>query len=236
MSWVIANWDMIWDLTLTHVQLSLPPIILGFLISLPLGWLAHRYRWSRGVLLTLSGILYAIPSLPLFVLMPSLIGTKILDPANVVIALTIYAVALLVRTVADALDAVDAGVRQSAQAVGFSTGQRFWRVEFPLAGPLMLAGVRVVSASTISLLSVGALIGVTNLGYLFTDGYNRQFPIEILTGIVGTVVIAIVFDVLLVLLGRLLMPWTRISSKGAVRRRRAATEARELAAAGGGAA
>ena len=118
MSWVIANWDMIWGLTLTHVQLSLPPIVLGFLISLPLGWLAHRYRWSRGVLLTLSGILYAIPSLPLFVLMPSLIGTKILDPANVVVALTIYAVALLVRTIADALDAVDAGVRQSARPWG----------------------------------------------------------------------------------------------------------------------
>ncbi|MFZ4893943.1 ABC transporter permease [Plantibacter sp. Mn2098] len=225
MNWVIDNWSMIWGLTLTHIGLSIPPIILGFAISLPLGWLAHRYRLTRGALLTISGILYAIPSLPLFVIMPSIIGTQILDPANVVVALTIYAIALLVRTIADALDAVDAGTRQSAQAVGFSPWQRFWRVEFPLAGPLMLAGVRVVSASTISLLSVGALVGVTNLGYLFTDGYARQFPTEIITGIVGTVLIAIVFDIILVVLGRVVMPWTRISSKRAIRRRREAAMA-----------
>ena len=217
MTWVIDNFAQIWRLTMDHVWLSIPPILLGFVIAVPLGWLAHRFRLSRGVLLTICGILYAIPSLPLFVLLPAILGTQILNPLNVVVALTGYAVALMVRTAADAFDAVSPGVRQSATAVGFSAWGRFWKVELPLAGPVLLAGVRVVSASTISLVSVGALVGVTSLGYFFTDGYNRAFPTEILVGIVGTIVIAVVFDIVLVVAGRLLLPWSRLMDGRAAR-------------------
>ncbi|GAB3618667.1 ABC transporter permease subunit [Okibacterium endophyticum] len=223
MTWVIANFGQIWQLTLDHIALSVPPIVVGFLLAVPLGWIAHRYRLSRGVILTVCGLLYALPSLPLFFLMPVIIGTQILDPANVVIALSAYAVALLARTAADAFDSVEPGVRRSATAVGYSGWGRFWKVDLPLAGPVLLAGLRVVSASTISLVSVGALLGVPSLGYLFTDGYNRSFPTEALTGVVGTVVIAVVFDLILVGGGRLLMPWVRVTdargrASGAVRR------------------
>lgn len=209
MSWLWSNFDLIWQLTLDHVALSAPPIIAGFLLSLPLGWLANRRRVTRGTLLSIGGILYAIPSLPLFVLMPSLIGTKILDPINVVVALTIYALALMMRTTADALASVDVDVRQSSTAIGYSAWGRFWQVELPLAGPVLLAGLRVVSVSTVSLVSVGAVVGVNSLGYLFLNGQDRDFPEEILVGIVGSVIIAYVFDLVLVAIGRLLMPWTR---------------------------
>jgi osmoprotectant transport system permease protein len=209
-SWLWSNLGLVWDLAIAHVTLSVFPIVIGFVLSVPIGWVANRYALSRGVLLTIGGILYAIPSLPLFVAMPALIGTKILDPLNVVIALSLYALALMVRTSADALASVPGDVMQSATAVGFSTWRRFWTVEFPLSGPVLLAGLRVVSVSTVSLVSVGSLVGVSNLGTLFTEGLNQYNDAEVVTGIIAIMIVALVFDLILVLLGRLLLPWTRL--------------------------
>lgn len=212
MSWVWSNLDLIWDRTLDHLVLSVPPIILSFLIALPLGWLANRYRISRGIILTAGGLLYAIPSFPLFVVLPLIVGISIRSPLNLIIALTLYGIALLVRVVADGLASVDADTRQSATAVGFSTWSAFWQVDLPLAGPVLLAGLRVVAVSTVSLATVGAVIGVQSLGSLFTDGFQRGIQAEIITGIVLSVALALVFDWALVMLGRLAMPWTRRGS------------------------
>jgi osmoprotectant transport system permease protein len=216
-TWLLQNANMLWALTLVHAGLSSPPILVGFAVSLPLGWLAFRYRTpgrSRlsvgGAVLTAGGLLYAIPSLALFMVLPGLLGTSILDPVNVEVALTLYAIALMVRTTADALASVDAAVRDSSQAIGLSAWQRFWRVELPLAGAPLLAGLRVVSVSTVSLLSVAAVIGVNTLGYLFLNGLQRDFPLEVAVGIVGSVLVAAVFDAALVLTGRILMPWQRV--------------------------
>lgn len=209
MSWFLANIGFVWHLTLVHVAIAVPPIVLGFLIALPLGWLASRYSSGRAILLTAGTIVYTIPSLALFVVIPGVLGTRIIDPINLTVALTLYAIALMVRATADALESVDADVRRSASAVGYSGWQRFWRVEFPLSGPVMLAGLRVVSVTTVSLVSVGAVIGVTNLGYLFTNGFQRRIIGEVITGIVAIVIVAVVFDLILVLAGRLLMPWSR---------------------------
>ncbi|QWT23017.1 ABC transporter permease [Subtercola sp. PAMC28395] len=225
MNWVTNNFGLIWSLTLDHIALAVPPIILGLIISIPLGWLANRYHASRGILLTVSGLLYTIPSLPLFIALPALLGTGILDPVNVVVGLTIYAVALMVRSVADALAAVDPGVTQAATAMGYSTWGRFWHVEFPLAGPVLLAGLRVVSVSTVSLVSIGSVIGVSSLGYLFLNGLQRNIVAEVASGIVATLVIAVVFDIILVLAGRILMPWNRADP-------RASAKARERAVVG----
>jgi len=209
MSWLGENLGAIGATALAHLALSVPPIVLGLVLALPIGWFAHRHRLSRGVVLAVCGVLYAIPSLPLFIVLPGLIGTKILDPLNVVVALTIYAVALLVRSVADALGSVDGEALQSSTAIGYSAARRFWAIELPLAGPVVLAGLRVVAVSTVSLVTVGSVIGVTSLGGYFLDGYQRAFPLEVAVGIVGTLVIALALDALLVVLGRLLMPWTR---------------------------
>ncbi|CAN5272314.1 ABC transporter permease subunit [soil metagenome] len=193
----------------THLATALPPIVLSFLISLPVGWFANRYRWSRGVLLAVVGILYAIPSVPLFVVLPVLIGTGLQDPINVVVALTLYGIALMVRSTADGLDSVDPDIRQAATGMGFSSPGRFWRVELPLAGPVLIAGLRVVAVSTISLTTVGAVLGIKSLGRLFTEGIQRNIPSEIWTGILLTVVVALLCDVLIVLLGQVLLPWNR---------------------------
>lgn len=209
MNWLWNNLDLVWSLSLQHVALSIPPIILGSLIAIPCGWVAHRYRLTRGLLLTVVGLLYTIPSIALFVILPPIIGISILSAENVIIVLSIYVVALMVQTTTDALDAVDSGVKQAATAMGYSSWRRFWGVELPLAGPVLLAGLRVAAVSTVSLVTVGILVGVQSLGYLFTNGLQRGIEAEIITGIVGTVVIALIIDRLLVVLGQVVMPWTR---------------------------
>lgn len=225
MSFLWSNLGQVWNLTVSHVWLAALPIVIGFVVAVPIGWVANRYRWSRGVLLTVCGILYAIPSLPFFFAMPALIGTQILSAANVVIALSVYALALMTRTAADALASVPGDVLQSATAIGFSGWRRFWTVELPLAGPVLLAGLRVVSVSTVSLVSVAALLGVPNLGFLFTDSLNRYYPEEAVTGIVLIMILALVFDLILVGVGRLLLPWTRADRRAKRQGRSAAMKA-----------
>jgi osmoprotectant transport system permease protein len=210
--WIGRNLESIWGRVLEHVALSAPPIVIGFLISIPLGYWASRSRATRSVLLVIGNIVYTIPGIALIVFIPVVLGLAILDPMNLVVALTLYALALMIRASSDAFAAVPRDVTSSATAVGFSAWQRFFAVELPLAGPVLLAGIRVVSVSTVSLVSIGALTGIDNLGYLFTDAFrNDNFP-EAVAGIVAILVIAGIFDVVLSLLGRVLMPWTRRTS------------------------
>lgn len=209
MNWIASNLGLIVDLTLNHVRLAILPIILGFVLAVPLGWLASRNRVVRSFVITTGSLLYTIPSLPLFVILPLILGTRILDDTNLVVALTIYAVAIMLRSATDAFGSVDRSIIEAAKAIGFSAAGRFWRVEFPLAGPVLIAGLRVVSVSTIALVSVGVIIGSENLGYLFQNGKQRGILEEVVVGIVMSLLIALVFDLILVALGRLLMPWSR---------------------------
>ena len=210
MNWVGNNLELIGELTLVHLRQSIIALIAGFVLSVPLGWVAWRYRLVRSGVITITGLLYTIPSLALLILVPVVTGWySIVSETNLIVALAIYAVAILVRAVADGLDSVDAGVRQASTAIGYGSFRRFWAVEFPLAGPVVLAGLRVASASTIALATVGILVGIQNIGYLFTNGLQRRIIPEVFAGVVAVVVLALVIDLLLVVAGRLLMPWTR---------------------------
>lgn len=209
MDWFLANTGMILERGGQHLVLAIVPMVLGLLISIPLAQLARQNNALRSVVLTASSLLYTIPSLALFIILPSILGTRILDPLNVVVALTIYAVALLVRAALDAFDSVDADVSQAAQAMGFKPLARFLQVDLPLSLPVMFAGLRVVSVSNISLVSVAALLGVGNLGMLFTDGLQRDFVTEVVVGIIAILVLALLMDAILVLLERVLIPWER---------------------------
>lgn len=220
MNWILDNLDLIGRLTVEHLRQSIIPIVIGFAISIPVGWISWRYRLLRGWLITVTGLLYTIPSLALLMILPSVFGYSAISELNLIVALTIYAIAILVRSVADGLDSVDPAVRQAATAMGYGGFRRFWAVEFPLAGPVVLSGVRVAAVSTISLATVGVLVGVSNnLGYLFTNGLQRRIIPEVLAGVVAVVLIALVVDLLLVLAGRLLMPWTRRAATGRSARR-----------------
>lgn len=206
-AWLSSNLGMIAGLAGQHLLIALPAIIASFLIAVPLGWAAHRSGRFREVIVVVTSLIYVIPGLAMFVFMPLVLGTSILSPVNVVIAMTLYGIALMVRSAADAFDTVPGAVRQSATAAGYSPLARVMRVELPLAGPGLLSGVRVVAASTVSLISVGALVGVQSLGTLFTEGFQRAFPTEIIAGLVGTILLAVLIDVCLTLIARLTMPW-----------------------------
>lgn len=218
MRWTLANLDLIGTLTLNHVRLSVIPIVASFVLSIPLGWLANRNRVLRSVVITGGSLLFTIPSLPLFVILPLIIPTRVLDETNLVVALTIYGVAIMARSASDALASVEAPTLDASTAIGFSPTARFFQVQLPLAGPVLLAGIRVVSVSTIALVSVGVIIGSANLGYLFQNGKQRGILEEVVVGIVVSLLLALVFDLVIVAVGRALMPWSR--DTGARRRSR----------------
>jgi osmoprotectant transport system permease protein len=212
MEWFLANSGRVYSLAGQHLVLAVLPMIFGLLIAIPLAQFARQNRALRSVVVTASSLLYTIPSLALFIILPTVIGTRILDPLNVVVALTIYAVALLVRAALDAFDSVDEDLRQAAVAMGFKPAARFLQIDLPLSLPVLFAGLRVVSVSNISLVSVAALLGIGNLGMLFTSGLQRDFVTEVIVGIIAILVLALLMDAVLVLLERLLTPWTRAAA------------------------
>ena len=209
MEWILDHLGDIATYTWQHAWLSALPTLLGLLVALPLGWAARRWSLLYTPIVVGTGLLYTIPSLALFILMPVFLGTRILDPLNVVIAMTIYTVALMTRSVADALAAVPASTIAAATAMGLGAPRRFATVELPLAVPVIGAGLRVAAVSNVSIVSVAALIGVPQLGSLFTDGFQRDFLDPIVAGVVGCVVLALLFDLLIVVAVRLLTPWRR---------------------------
>ena len=148
MSWVLANLPVIAGHLLAHLLQAVPAIIASFVLAIPVARLARASRPLRAVLVTGSSLLYAVPSLALFVILPIILATGIRDPLNVIVALTLYGLALLVPATADALDAVDARVLDAATAMGMGRIRCFLTVELPLAGPAILTGLRVVTVST----------------------------------------------------------------------------------------
>jgi osmoprotectant transport system permease protein len=200
---------LLWD----HTWLSVVPVIIGLIIALPLGWVAHRYRWSYPPIISITGLLYTIPSIALFVLIPPIFGLSTLSPAQVPIALTVYSVALLVRVVADGLASVPDETVQAATAIGYKPLGRFFSVELPIAVPVITAGLRVATVSNVSIVAVAGTIGLQNLGSLFTTGFQLSTPDAyyppIVLGIVLCVLLAVVLDLAVVGLNRLLTPWRR---------------------------
>jgi osmoprotectant transport system permease protein len=209
-NWTSRNWPHVLELTGAHLLQSVLPLLLGALIAIPVARLAARSRTLRPVLVTGSSLLYTIPSLTLFVVLPLLLGTQITSVLNVVVALTVYVVAILVRSSVDAFESVDRDVLQASTALGYRPLRRFLGVELPLAVPVLVAGLRVASVSNISMVSVGAVIGVQSLGTLFTDGLRRSILEEIVVGIALTVLLAVLLDLVLRGTGHALTRWQRV--------------------------
>jgi len=222
MNYLRDNAGEILGFTWTHLYLALVPLMIGTLIAIPVGALVRHVRWLRLATVTIASIAYTVPSLALFVIVPPLVGITIIDPRNVIIALSVYSTALLVIAVPAALDSVPADVVDAADSVGFSRLRRTVTVEMPLALPVFVAQLRVVVVTDIAMVSVGALIGSGGLGKLFTQGYQRDYPDEIIAGIVMTLVLAVLFDRLVYLLGRWATPWTRVTDGTPAKRTRRA--------------
>jgi osmoprotectant transport system permease protein len=203
-SWIPSNGSLIWQLTRETIYIGVVPALYGLAISLPLGIVAARWRWFYPPVLTLVNVVYAIPALALFIaLIPSLGLTN----TNVIVALTLFSLCVILPNVVAGLRGVPDPVRQAATAMGYGPLRRLVTVELPLAVPVIIGGLRVGVVSSISLTSVGQLIGVSSLGYLFTDGEQRSFPTEIYVGLVLIIALALACDLILVGVRRALTPW-----------------------------
>lgn len=217
-SWIPSNGAMIWQLTRQNAYLGVVPALIGLVISLPLGIIAARWRWFYPPVLTVINVIYAIPSLALFI---ALIPSFGLTDTTVIIALTVFSLCVIVPNVVAGLRAVPAPVRQAATAMGYGPLRRLITVELPLAAPVIIAGLRVGVVSSISMASLGQLIGVSSIGYLFIDGLQRSFPTEIYVGLFLVIALALVCDLVLVVIRRALTPW----ATPATRRRRSVISA-----------
>jgi osmoprotectant transport system permease protein len=196
-------------LIVIHLRLSLVPVLIGLVIAVPLGLAVQRAPVARRLTTLTASVVFTIPSLALFVVLPTIIGTRILDEANVIVALTAYTAALLVRAVLEALDAVPRQVRDAAIAVGYPPIKRVLKVELPLSIPVLVSGLRVVVVTNIAMVSVGSVIGIGGLGTWFTAGYQTNKSDQIVAGMIALFVLAIAIDALIVLAGWLVTPWQR---------------------------
>jgi osmoprotectant transport system permease protein len=204
--WIGDHTDTLTEHALIHLRLALLPVVFGLIISLPLGVLCRRWGWLYPPTLTISNVLYAIPSLALFMIFIQYTG---LTASTVMIPLTLYSLSVLVPNVVDGLASVSEPVRQAATAMGFGPLRRLMRVELPIAVPIVIAGTRVAAVSSISLVAVGQLIGQGGLGYDIIRGYQLQFQTQIVAATVLIVLLALVTDAILVTVQRLLTPWAR---------------------------
>jgi osmoprotectant transport system permease protein len=203
-SWIPSNWSEILSLTRANAFLGIVSPLIGLAISLPLGVVAARWRWFYPPTLVAVNVIYAIPSLALFIALIPAFG---LTDTPVVIGLTVFSLCVILPNVVAGLRGVPAPVKQAATAMGYGPLRRLLTVELPLATPVIIAGLRVGVVSSISLASVGQIIGVSSLGYLFIDGLQRSFPTEIYVGLFCVIVLALICDLILVAVRRALTPW-----------------------------
>lgn len=209
MRYLLTHLEPAWLLTQIHLRLSLIPLVIGLAIAVPLGGFVQRRPRLRRLTTLAAGIVFTIPSLALFVVLPLIIPTRILDEANVMVALTLYTVALLVRAVPEALDAVPAEILDVATAIGYRRRTRMMKVQLPLALPVLTASIRVVAVTNISMVAVGSVIGIGGLGTWFTEGYQANKSSQIVAGIIAIFVLAVVVDTVIMVGGRLATPWRR---------------------------
>lgn len=205
-SWIGGHTDDIVSRLLHHVIFTLIAVGLGFVISLALSLLVVRWRWLYGVVASVAGILYTIPSLALFAVLVTITGPTV---TTAEIALVGYTLLILIRNIVAGLDGVPRDVREAAVGMGFSPRQVLFKVDFPLALPVIVAGLRVATVTTIGLVTVSALIGMDNLGTFITDGLSRFFMTPVLLGAVLSIALAVLADVLLLGVQRLIAPWSR---------------------------
>lgn len=208
--WITGHLDDLWALTLEHIALTVIAISVGFAISFGLSLAVVRWRAAYGPITAVSGILYTIPSLALFATLVPITGLTVLSAE---IALVSYTILILVRNIVTGIDGVPVDAREAADGMGFTRTGRLFRVDLPLAMPVIVAGLRIATVTTIGLVTVSALIGQGGLGRLINDGLRTNFPTKTITGATLSVLLAVVADIGFVLLLRALTPWSRVRAR-----------------------
>lgn len=210
--WIVDNADAIAGRVWEHVQMTVIAVVLGFVIAIALALLIRRVPRLYGPIIGITGTMFAIPSLALFAILVPFTGLSVLTAE---IALVSYTLLILVRNIVAGLESVGPDVVEAATAMGLTSRQRLLQVELPIALPVVIAGIRIATVTTVGLVTVTALIGLGGLGYLIINtGINRFFPTSIYTGVVLSVLLAALADISLLLLQRALTPWSRSRAGG----------------------
>ena len=211
--WVSRNLDAIWERTVEHLALTGVAIVVGIMIAVALAVVALAKPRTYPVITATTGLLYTIPALAVFALVAPFIGIGTTRQRFITaeVALISYTLLILIRNIVTGINGVPAGVREAAAGMGYEEWQRVRRIEFPLALPAVMAGIRIATVTVIGLVTVTALLGLGGLGYFILDGLRRSiiFPTEIIVGVVLSVALAALIDMSLLGLGRVLTPWAR---------------------------
>jgi osmoprotectant transport system permease protein len=206
--------DEVREMAVEHVKLTVLAVAIGFAIAMVMALLSLRWRWSYAVLAGFCGVLYAIPSVALFGILIPVTGLGIV-PSQ--IALVGYTLLILLRNIVAGIDGVPAAVREAADGMGYERWRRLLRIDLPLALPTIIAGLRIATVTTVGLVTVTALVGQGGFGDYINEGLSREFPTKVVVGTLGSVILAVAFDLLFVGLERVAAPWAR---KDGLRRQR----------------
>lgn len=205
-SWIGDNSDAIFARFVEHIQLTLLAVVIGVLIAVPLAVYAQRHRWFYAPVTAVTGVLYTIPSLALFAFLLPYTG---LGTTTAEIGLVSYTLLILIRNTVAGLDGVPSDVKEAAVGMGYTSRQLLWKVELVLALPVIMAGIRLATVTTIGLVTVTALIGKGGLGFFILSGMRIDFITAILVGSLLSLALAVVADGLLILAERKVAPWSQ---------------------------
>ncbi|MGF1617445.1 MAG: ABC transporter permease [Acidimicrobiia bacterium] len=208
-TWVERNMAQIVERTWEHLTLTGISVGLGLLISVGLTMIVLRWRWTYPSITGFTGLLYTIPSLALFALLVPFTG---LSDTTAIIALTSYTLFILIRNIVAGIDGVPEAVKEAADGMGYTARSRFWKMEVPLALPVIMAGLRIATVTTVGLVTVTAVIGLGGYGFFILRGLNTFFWTQMIAGVVLSVVLATVLDLAFIALQRLLSPWAKANT------------------------
>jgi osmoprotectant transport system permease protein len=206
--WILDHLDVLFGRAVQHLYLSAVAVGVGFVISFGLAVWSIRRRAVYGPIVGITGVLYTIPSLALF---PILVGITGLSDLTAEVPLVLYSLLIFVRNIVAGFDGVPSEILEAANGIGYTRRERFWQVEVPLAIPLIVAGIRLASVSTIGLVTITGILGdrFGGLGFFIFEGNRHGFPTELFTGGLASILLAVLVDRLLVVAQRRLTPWTR---------------------------
>jgi len=204
--YLVDEWDQVSEALLQHLELTVISVVGGIVVAALLTAIALRARWTAAPITALSGFLYTIPSVALFGVLAPYTGLSIV---TAVIPLVAYTLLVLVTNMLAGFRAVPAGVRDAADGMGLSPGRRLLTVDLPIALPSIVTGIRIATVSTVGLVTVAAVVGQGGLGRLILDGLRRAFWTPMTVGAALSILLALVLDLVVLLLGRLAMPWLR---------------------------
>lgn len=214
-SWICGHYwtdyrDKLTEALVEHIWLTVVSVAIGLIVAVPLALLARRHARIESVIIGGTTIIYTIPSLALFSL---LLPFTHLTPTTVIIGLALYSLTILVRNMLAGLRSVPADVKESALGLGYGPTRLLLKVELPLAMPVIMAGLRVATVSTVALATIGSIVSYGGLGNLLASGVDTQFKAQIFAASVLCVALAVVLDLILVGMQRLATPWTRAGAR-----------------------